>query len=113
MIQVGQKKKARYWGNFRVKKVATLAKPQIVHSEEVGEAKFNPTLVQIEWESNLANEFWFPYWITIKGKERYGQFAPMMDEASLLELLEGAIKQEFFSQTFLQRLNKVIADRLG
>ncbi|MEE9520657.1 MAG: tyrosine-type recombinase/integrase, partial [Dehalococcoidales bacterium] len=42
------------------------------------------------------NEIWFPYWITwsdISDKERYGQYAPMIGEKALLELLQNAIKQ--------------------
>jgi len=115
MIQEGDEKKARYWGKFKVKKVARLVKPVTCYSNEIGEALFNPTLVKIEWESAPSDdkhEFWFPYWISVKGKERYGQFAPMMGERSLLELFGNAIKLGFFSDSFLQELDRVIADKL-
>jgi len=81
----------------------------------MGEALFNPTLVKIEWEkppSEEKHEFWFPYWISIKGREKYGQFAPMMGESSLLELLVNAMNQGFFSEYFLRELNKRITDKL-
>jgi len=109
MIQVGQEKEAKYWGKFTVKKVARLAKPTVCHSQEIGEALFNPTLVKIEWEkapSEEGHDFWFPYWISTKGKEKYGQFAPMMGETSLLELLCEAIRQDYFSDGFLADLGR-------
>ena len=111
MIKEGQQKRAKYWGKFIVKKVAQLKKSVHGYSQEIGETLFNPTLVQIQWE-NGGHEYWFPYWITIKGREKYGQYAPMMDEDSLLELLQEAIKKEFFSQNFLHKLNETITDKL-
>lgn len=116
MIQEGDEKKAKYWGKFRVRKVARLKKPVKCYSNEIGEALFTPTLVKIEWESAPSDdkhEFWFPYWISVRGKERYGQYAPMMGERSLLELLGNAIKQEFFSNEFLRELNNLITDKLA
>ena len=70
-----------------------LSKPVEVHSEEVEKALFNPTLVKIKWDKEFHHEFWFPYWIAINSpNEKYGQFAPMMGEDSLLELLKEAIR---------------------
>ena len=115
MIKEGQKKKARYWGNYTVKKVVKLSQPIKCHCEEVGETLFNPTLVRIEWEnppSEDKHEFWFPYWISIRGKEKYGQFAPMMGETSLLELLTNGIEQDYFSKYFLRELDKSIVKKL-
>jgi hypothetical protein len=115
MIKEGQRKKARYWGNYTVKKVVQLAEPVRCLSSEVGEALFNPTLVKIEWEqspSDDKHEFWFPYWISIKGREKYGQFAPMMGERSLLELLTNAVGQGLFSKQFLGELGECIDKKL-
>ena len=42
--------------------------------------EFNPILIKISWEqvpSGDKHDLWFPYWITIDGKEKYGQFAPI------------------------------------
>lgn len=116
MIVEGQQKRAKYWGNFRVKKIARLIKPVKCYSDEIGEALFNPTIVKILWDkvpSDDKHEFWFPYWISIKGKERYGQYAPMIGEPSLLELLKDAIRQDFFSDTFLGDLHESIAQKRG
>ena len=119
MIKEEQEKKATYWGNFKVKEVAQLNKPVVCYSDVKGKALHEPTLVKIEWEkprSTDKNEFWFPYWITwadIDGKQRYGQGAPMIGEASLLELLKKAIQDEFFSTKFLHQLHKNITDKLN
>lgn len=111
MIKVGQRKRARYWGEFGVAKVATLSSPIQCYSEEVGEVLFNPTLVKIAWDKEPSwdkHEYWLPYWITIGGKEKYGQFAPMIGENALLELLENAIEQGFFSNELLSKLATTI-----
>ena len=111
MIREGQQKKAKYWGNFKVEKIARLVKPVKCYSSEIGEALFEPTLVKIRWDkvpSDDKHEFWFPYWISIKGKERYGQYAPMIGETSLLQLLKDAVRQDFFSDTFLGELQESI-----
>ena len=113
MIEVGQHKRAKYWGGYTVEKVAMLSKPVQVHSQEVDKALFNPTLVKIKWDQeNFHHEFWFPYWITLNdAKEKYGQFAPMMGEASLLELLKEAIRQDFFTEDFVNQLHEATAPR--
>ena len=116
MIQVGQEKKAKYWGSFSVSKVARLKKPVECQCKEIGIALFDPTIVKIYWEtppSKDKHELWFPYWITIGGKEKYGQFAPMIGEKALLELLQDAINQDFFSVSFLSKLRGAIADKVG
>jgi hypothetical protein len=114
MIKVGQKKKAKYWGDFTVKKVAELAHPVMCKCEEKGLVEFMPTIVQIEWEvppSADNNEYWFPYWQKIQGKEKYGQFAPMIGADALLQLLRDAINQDFFNQQFLLTLEQIIAEK--
>jgi len=45
MIKMGQRKRARYWGNYTVKKVAKLDSPILCHSKEVGDVEFIPTIV--------------------------------------------------------------------
>lgn len=116
MIVVGQQKKARYWGRFTVKKVARLKKAVECQCEDIGTAHFDPTIVKIQWEkppSDDKHEFWFPYWINIGGKEKYGQFAPMIGEKALLELLHSAIEQDFFSEGFLLHLYDTINSKLN
>ncbi len=117
MIKEGDKGIAGYWGKFTKEKVVKLAEPVVCQSSERGKALFNPLLVQIEWGSPPSgdkHEFYFPYYITFEdeGKEKYGGFAAMMGEDSLLELLEKAIRRGFFSENFLHRLHKTITDKL-
>lgn len=115
MIKLGQKKKARYWGKFEVEKVVTLSEPVNCFSQEKGHVEFMPTLVKIHWENSPSqdkNEFWFPYWVKIDGKEKYGQFAPMIGKKALCELLQKAIGQDFFDKDFLKELKICINDKL-
>ena len=118
MIEEGYRSKAKDWGNYTVKKVARLRQPVECYSKDKGKALFNPVIVKMEWDtppSEDKNEIWFPYWITwsdISDKERYGQYAPMIGEKALLELLEDAITQDFFSSSFLAGLNKAISNKI-
>ena len=115
MIQVGQRKQTKYWGKRTVTKIARIKKPVECYNPEQGLVFFEPTIVQVEWEkppSGDKNEFWFPYWMIIDGKEKYAQFAPMMGEKALLELLQDALEQDFFSKGFLKGLSKAVTGKL-
>lgn len=116
MIVEGQEKRARYWGKFKVKKVAKLTQPIVCHSAEVGEVEFMPTIVKIEWDNPPSwdkHEFWLPYWVKVRGKERYGQFAPMIGKSALLQLLKEAVRQDFFDKDFLLELAENIKKKIG
>ena len=116
MIKEGYRSKAANWGNYTVRRVVRLNQPVECFSKDKGKALFNPTMVKLEWDippSGDKNEFWFPYWMTIGGKEKYGQFAPMIGEKTLLELLKDALRQDFFSEDFLRSLYKVVNNKLG
>jgi hypothetical protein len=112
MIEKGYKSRAKYWGNYTVKDVVKLKNKAECYSQEKGKVLFNPTIVKLEWEnppSEDKNDIWFPYWITIGDKkEKYGQYAPMIGEKALLELLQGAIEKDFFSTEFTVELRKSI-----
>jgi len=111
MIKVGKRSIVKYWGSFVVEDLVMLEKPVKCFCEEKGEVDFNPTIVKIKWDkkpSDDANEFWFPYWMIIEGKEKYGQFAPMIGPQALLELISGAIKKGFFDEHFLETLQERI-----
>ena len=116
MIKEGKKSKAKYWGKFEVEKVVKLNKPVACRCEELGTAFFNPTIVKLKWEtppSDDVNKFWFPYWMTINGKEKYGQFAPMIGEKALSELLVKAMQENFFSRSFLLGLKAALDEFLS
>ena len=109
MIKPGQWRKAKYWGRFRINKVAEPEKPLISDTPQWGRTRFRPTISEIQWE-NGNKEFWFPYWIGSEGKERYGQYAPMISENVFLALFKEAIRQQFFSQKFLSALRETITE---
>jgi hypothetical protein len=50
VITEGQRGKARYWGNYRVRKVAKLKSPVLCHGKQAGEVEFMLTIIQLEWE---------------------------------------------------------------
>jgi hypothetical protein len=55
----------------------------LCHGKQAGKVEFMPTIVQLESEtppSSDKNEFWFPYWVKMRGKEKDGQFAPMIEK---------------------------------
>lgn len=115
MIKVGKRSKAKYWGAFEVLDVVTLNSPVKCFSGEKGEVHFNPTIVKLAWDrdpSEDKHDLWFPYWISIDGKEKYGQFAPMVGQKALLELLSKAIDRGFFQVDFLEALGCKISEYL-
>jgi hypothetical protein len=115
VIKKGYSSQAKYWGNYRVKDVVKLEKPIECFSQEKGKVLFNPTIVKLEWEvppSKDKHDIWFPYWITIDNKEKYGQFAPMIGENGLLELMQGAIDHDFFSFEFLVTLKNTLENKI-
>lgn len=112
VIREGYRSHAKYWGNYKVKKVVGLSKPHECYSQEKGEVLFNPTIVKLEWESPLSedkNDIWFAYCITVgkASKEKYGQFAPMIGEGALMGL-KGAIASDYFSTNFMDGLIEAI-----
>jgi hypothetical protein len=111
MIKPGEKRIAKYYGHYTVKKVAELPKPLVYDTEQWGRTAFRPVLAQIEWGDG-KKEYWLPYWIGPEGKERYGQYAPMMRERELFSLLTEAIRQKFFRKRYLTKLMDTIQQYL-
>ena len=113
MIEEGKKTKAKYWGNFTVEKVVKLENAVKCYCAEKGEVYFNPTIIKISWDripSDDKHDLWFPYWITVNGKEKYGQYAPMIGQNTLFELFSSAIDNNFFDDEFLKKLNNKISN---
>lgn len=54
----------------------------------------------------------FHNWSPINGKEKYGQFAPMIGQKTWLKLLSRAIDNDYFEDDFLKKLNKKISEYL-
>jgi len=97
------RKSGKVLWEFTIKKVVRLAEPERFKSVR-GSEEFDPLLILGEHKDG-KQEFWFPYWIAINGKWRYGQFAPLFSEAIFFELLKQAIDQDFFSKRFLSKLS--------
>jgi len=83
----------------------------IVRLPEQSRTTFDPQIVLLESTTNAHRplkkgdrELWFPYWIKVGGKWRFGQFPPCFGEDAFLKLLKEAIRQNFFSKTFLETL---------
>jgi len=111
-LKVGDKVTPKYKGQiiaeYDVKGIAKLPKPVIYQDDAMGgEVSFNPTIILLESTADGHRELWFPYWIATprtKGKERYGQFAPMYGEDCFIPLLKEAIRQRFFTKHFIEDL---------
>ncbi len=109
MIQPGETRTMRSWGRFNVLRVAELPEPSVIDTRRWGKISLRPTIAEIEWESG-AKQLWFPYYMGPVGKERYRQDAPMMSGEEFLALLRESMKQKFFSEAFLDRLEGLIAE---
>ena len=112
MKMPGARDKFKYWGRYTVDKVAQLRKPVKCHSKEIGTAYFHPAIVKLKWDkppSKDKNNLWFPYWIEIKGKYRYGQYAPMIGEKALVELFRNAHEQGFFTKYFARQMVNIFS----
>ena len=56
----------------------------------------------------IGNVLWFTYWISTnktKGKSRWGQGPPMLEEDVLLGLMKDAIRKGLFTGDFLEKLD--------
>ena len=120
-LKVGDKVKPRYKGQivaeYEVKAIAKLPQPATYQDDAMGgQVSFNPTIILLESTTDGHRELWFPYWIATprsKGKERYGQFAPMYGEDCFLPLLKEAIRQRFFTKHFMEDLTRELRTELS
>lgn len=110
MIEVGHQGRARGLGSYEVLKRVKLEEPEEYYDDE-GKIFFHPILAQIEWKRTGNIELWLTYYRQREGKKPIfaGQFAPIVREDSLVELLSGAIDQGFFSRHSLSTLQQAIS----
>ena len=109
MIQPGDSYVIRPWGRFNVLRVAELPEPSVIDTRRWGRISFRPTITEIECEDG-AKQLWFPHYMGTVGRERYRQEASMMNGEEFLALLRESMKQRFFSEAFLNRLEGLIAE---
>lgn len=108
--QVGSKVHPWYKGNheWEVKGIAEIKHQIKYHDHEQGEVSYDPKIMLLESEK-AGIALWFTYWISTnktKGKLKWGQGPPMLEEDVLLELMKDAIKKGLFSKDFLKKLDR-------
>lgn len=100
---------------WRIKELAKLASPIKYRDAEQGQVKYDPKIMLLESRA-IGEVVWFPYWISTKktkGKMKWGQRPPMLEEATFLELMSEAIKKDIFSNRFLRKLGEEIRTKLA
>lgn len=113
---VNRSVRPRYRGidRWQVEAVAGLRQPVEYDDPVQGKVGYDPKIVWLCCPEH-SRVLWFGYWISTnktKGKMRWGQGAPMLEENILLELLTDAIGKNFFSQSFLENLSHEIEGAL-
>lgn len=92
---------------WEVKGIAGLEKPIKYEDPEQGDVSYDPKIMLLESEK-IGNVLWFTYWISTnktKGKSKWGQGPPMLEEDVLLELMKDAIRKGLFTGDFLEKLD--------
>lgn len=97
-----------YKGNheWKVKGIAKLNKLIQYHDLRQGKVGYDPKILLLDSEKT-GRALWFAYWISTdktKGKLKWGQGPPVLEEDSLLQLLKEAISQNFFGRDFIEEL---------
>lgn len=59
-------------------------------SSDGGNVTFYPFLVILEGTEKPGRSIWLPYWHTVEGKRKYGQWAPHMDDFVFIDLINQA-----------------------
>jgi len=90
---------------WRVRGIAQL-KPIEYTDPEQGNVRYDPKIMLLESEE-AGKVLWFPYWMATdktKGRMKWGQRPPVLEERVFLKLMRDAIKKGLFSDRFLQDL---------
>jgi hypothetical protein len=91
---------------WRVRGIAQLKQPIEYPDPEQGNVRYDPKIMLLEAES-IGKVLWFPYWMATdktKGRMKWGQRPPVLEERVFLKLMKDAIKKGLFSERFLQDL---------
>jgi len=106
--KVGSTVHPRYKGvaTWQVNGIAGLSQP-IEYSDPVqGQVSYDPRILLLECPEH-GKVLWFAYWISTsktRGRVKWGQGPPMLEENVLLKLLEESTRQGLFSRDFLKGL---------
>lgn len=114
--KVRKKVHPRYKGiaEWKVKRTAELIKPVEYDDPIQGHVGYSPKVLWLHTPEH-PRVLWFAYWISTnntKGKMKWGQGPPMLEEGTLLELFQDAIGKKMFSKAFLKKLNREISTAL-
>ncbi len=107
----------RYKGiaKWRVNEIVSLSQP-IEYSDPIqGKVSYDPKILLLK-APERGNILWFAYWIATsktRGRMKWGQGPPMLEESAFLDLLTGAIRQGFFTTPFLRKLDNALETALS
>lgn len=116
--KVGNTVHPKYKGiaEWQIKKIAELPKPIKWNDPPTeGEVSYAPKILWLSCPK-YRKVLWFTYWIATprtKGNLAWGEGPPMLEEDTFLRLLEGTIKQDFFTKGFLKKLRREIESALS
>ncbi len=93
---------------WQVEGIAEPSRPVIYRDSVQGDVKYYPKILGLR-NSKGEKVLWFAYWISTdktRGKLKWGQGPPMLEEHVLLDLLKEAINKGLFSSDFLLQLKR-------
>ena len=116
-VKVGSVVHPRYRGiaNWKVETIAEFRKPIKYKDDIQGNVSYAPRILNLK-SSKVDKVLWFAYWISTdktKGKLKWGQGAPMLEEDTLLNLLKDALRRKFFSDGFIKELHAELGNSLS
>ena len=91
---------------WQVERIAELPQPIDYRDSIQGDVGYFPKILALS-NSQGERALWFAYWISTsktKGKPKWGQGPPVLEEQVLLTLLKEAIRSGFFTGDFLAGL---------
>jgi len=100
---------------WQVEAIARLPQPIRYPDPNQGDVSYDPKIVWLKCPEH-SKVLWFAYWISTnktKGRMKWGQGAPMLEEDVLLTLLKDAISQNLFSKNFLGELASELGGALN
>jgi len=106
--QVGSKVHPWYKGTheWRVRGIGQLKQPIGYSDPEQGKVSYDPKVMLLE-DEKVGKVLWFPYWMATdktKGRMKWGQRPPILEEKILLKLMKDAMKKGLLSEKFRQDL---------
>lgn len=115
--KIGSEVHPRYKGvaEWQVEGIAGIPHPLRYTDPVQGNVSYDPKILQLQSPA-CSRVLWFAYWISTdntKGKLKWGQSPPMLEETVLLSLLKDAIDKGMFTKSFLKKLKGELDTALG